>query len=951
MHTTGRIRTSDKDLGGAFALAPRLAVTANHCVRDRDAASLLFAIEGREIAVDEVEGDERLDVALLRLAQDAPGMLSASQAWRDAGWRVESQPRENDPLLTGTIQHPRWEITNRVGAKVHAIQMSVDQELEWYAGYSGCPVTSPPGAPAVVGLLVEQLLVRAPALPGQSPRASNVLYAVAIEDVVARFGLGAEVAVAEQPPASAATPTESAIAERVSGLRVSTAVDHWRNRQELLVELRRLLIDGTHRVISIVGRRGIGKSAVVAKVLSEFEHADSGRDPHEELSPLVYLSSRTGGGLTLSAVYQAVSSVWDPATAERLAHRWQSGGTNSLADLWEQLRDRRPVIVLDNLDDLQRPMTHELSDPELDALLDSACRTTSEPTIVTTSQHPLTLPSDLAGHIHVLELVNGLERDDAIALIRLSATRGAERLAVISDARLADAAERVDGRPRGLQKLALVLDRRPSLIDRLLASDAMPEQVLATLVSTTYGSMSRNDQLVMQLLALAAAPLNGNEVVQLLQGLLDRSSVEAAIDRLVDAGEVSEHVDTALLELHPLDGDHVRGRLVADDRERQVMLDQRLAAWWATKRKPVERWLTLDDAVPSKRQYVHLWRAGEHSDALAVMSEASELLSRRGESTVVAAAVHAADEQLDPADELARFHARMCEARVEFFVGSLDASMDALRTAHDLALRVGALDAITEVELWIGSVHRHMNEPAAAIQVLERIADAAPTTRVTRVEREFALFDLGLSLLYLNDLERAAQVADRLEALIEPEDSPRIHAYCSNLRALAAIASQDYDAADAAATAAIKYYEQTAYSDTRGYVANVKGIALLARGDVPGAVAVLEDAVALASGYHLDRMQGLCATNLAWALLGAREYAAATLAAEQAADRLTSAGVEIAPAARALADAIRSGRGGEIHAVKAALARASELALGNPDIYLPSGPFLDDRAAALAADR
>lgn len=948
MSTAGRLRVSDHDRGSAFPIAPRLVITANHCVRGCVAASLLFAFDGREIPVEDVEFDECLDVALLSLAEDAPSTLAAGEVTVGEGWRVESQPRENDPLLTGTITAARWRITNRGGQEVQAIQMLVDQGLDWHDGYSGSPVTSPPGTSCVVGVLVEQLLSRRPASPGETPRASNVLYAVAIQDVFARFGLEGKGVVASPSPAGSGGMPRRAIAERVSGLRVATAVEHWRDREDLIVELRRVLLDGEHRVISIVGRRGIGKSAVVAKVLAEFERPDAGRDTSQDLSPLVYLSSRRGG-LTLAAVYQAVAGVWDAATGKQLALHWQSAGIDGLADLWEELRDQRPVIVLDNLDDLQRPMTHELHDLEIEALLDSACRTTCEPTIVTTSQHPLSLPSDLAAHVHVIEIVDGLESEDAVSLIRASATRGAERLASISDASLADAAARVDGRPRGLQKLALMLDRRPTIINRLLASDAMPEEVLQTLVSTTYTAMSPPDQLAMQVLALAAAPLNVEDVAHLLDGLLDRAGVEATVDRLIDAGEVSEHVDTALLELHPLDADHVRGILVADDRERQVILDTRLADWWACRRESQERWRTLDDAMPSKREYLHRWRAGEHSRALAVMADTSKWLSRWGEGAMVAAAVRAAREQLDPADALALFYTRICEARFEFFVGSLDASLTALRTARELAQRTGLFDAITDIDLWIGAAYRHKNEPETAIQILQRIADSGPIARVTRIERQDALFDLGLSLLYSNRLDRAAQVADRLEALVEPGDSANAHAMCSNLRAVAAIASQDYDTAEAAASAAIEYYEQTAYWTNRGYVANVRGLALLACGNTQGAVTILQSAVLMASECHQDRMHGLCATNLAWAQLRAGDYDAATLAAELAADRLASAGVTIAPTARALADAILSGRGGTRDKVRGALAHASDLALGNPDIHLPSDEFLDAVAAALAA--
>jgi tetratricopeptide (TPR) repeat protein len=945
----GRIRERGLDRGSAFPIAPRLVVTANHCIRGCDLAALRFAVDGREIVVEDVEQDESLDVALLRLVADAPSPLTLGECKVGAGWRVESQPRENDPMLSGTINADRWRITNRRGHVVEAIQMQVDQELDSHEGYSGSPVTSPPGTAVVVGVLVEQLPSRARLPPGELALSANVLYAVSIGDVVDRFGLAARGVVAPRSPDSSAPRPRREIAERVSGLRVATAVDHWRDRDELIAELRDVLLDSEHRVISIVGRRGIGKSALVAKVLAEFERFDATRDPGDDLSPLVYMSGRRGG-LTLAAVYQRVADLWDPASAKELALRWQSAGFDGLAAMWDEMRDRRPVLVLDNLDDLQRPVTRELEDPGLEALLDSACRTTCRATVVTTSQVPLALPADLAPSVHVVEIVDGLNSVDAVALIRASATRGAARLESISDASLAGAAARVEGVPRGLQKLALMLDRRPAMIKRLIDSKALPEEVLQELVSTTYSEMRATDQLVMQVLALAAAPLGVADMASLLDGLLDRAAVENTVDRLIDAGEVSEHIETALLELHPLDADHIRGVLVDGDRERQVRLDNRLADWWAGRAEPVDCWRTLDDVRPSKREYVHRWRAGDRARALRVIADAAEWLTRWGEGVVVAAAVRAAREELDPADVVGRFRALLCEARVEFFVGSLDTSLAALLDARELAQGAGLLDEITDLDLWIGAAYRHRNEPAAAIAILERIADAPVDALVTRIERQIAVFDLGLSLLYDEQLDRAAQAVQQLDALVQSGDSARSHALCANLKALDAIARCDYDAAKNAANAAIAHYDRTTYWINRGYVLNVRGLALLARGDTQSALVDLLASTQMAGEYHHERMHGLSATNLAWAYLRAGDYDAAVLSAELAADRLASAGVTIAPAARALAGAIRAARAGaRVDVTRDALAHASELARGNPDIHSPSHEFLDTVSAALGA--
>jgi tetratricopeptide (TPR) repeat protein len=824
------------------------------------------------------------------------------------------------------------------------IQLHVDQSLDWHEGYSGSPVTCQASDGAVVGVLVEQVLSRLPRLDGQRA-ASDVLYAVPIEAALRHFGLAHAVRWAAPVAPPAAGPE---VLRRVSGDRVSPVVEHWRDRDELRADLRRLLLDGEHRVISVHGRRGIGKSALVAKVLADFERDEPPRDPTEDLGPLIYLSARRSGDLTLAGVYGAVARVWDDATRQRLAQQWQAAGVDALPDLWEKLRHARPVLVLDNLDDLQDSNTHELVDPQLVALLDSACRTSSTPTIVTTSQRPLMLPSDLVPHMCVVEIPAGLTGADAVVVIYQGVLSGSQRLSAISDEVLEELAKRVDGRPRGLQKLGLLLHSKRGTLEALEDSDSAPDEVVDELISTSYAVLPPDQQLVEQLLALSRAPLPEAEVPGMLKGLLDDRTVQRAINALVDAGEVKAYDDTGLLELHPLDADHVRDELVAHARDRQVELDLRLADWWKARRKPFGEWRTLEDATPSKGEYRHRWRAGRQADALAVLTQAARFLSRTGEGHIVAAAVRAADRELDPGDVLGHYFLCRCRAMVAFFGGSLETSLASLQTARELAQRAGLPEEVTEVDLLIGKTLRHQGDADAALRTLAAVADAPADAPVTRFQRQAALFDLGLSALYARDAPGALQIADRLDAFTEPGDPAHPRAMRADIRALTSIVTGDYAAAEAAAAEGIELFRQTPYLTDVGYLMNVRAVALLAAARFTDALAQIEEGQAFADDYRDDRLVGFFSTNAAWARLHAGDLDGALAAAERGAERLESNRVRNAPSPRALADAIRAHRGGEHAPARAALAEASALSLGNPDMYQPTDAFLDAAAATLA---
>jgi len=229
----GRILLNRKDktgkdktdlLGCGFALATtlgapsRVVLTAYHViVADKqrnvmyETSSLRFATEaGRMIPVFDVQVAEDLDIAVLHLSEEVREGLAVGHAVEGAAWQVEAQPLGSDPKLTGTITATRRRFTDDRGHETHVVQLLVDQRLGEYEGYSGSPVVAatPPGAvssqvalqsPPVIGILVEQLRLRIPALLGQpKPQASEVLYAIPIQDVLARFKLDA--AQAPVPP-------------------------------------------------------------------------------------------------------------------------------------------------------------------------------------------------------------------------------------------------------------------------------------------------------------------------------------------------------------------------------------------------------------------------------------------------------------------------------------------------------------------------------------------------------------------------------------------------------------------------------------------------------------------------------------------------------------------------------------------------------------------------------
>src|SRR4051812_11093807 len=383
---------------------------------------------------------------------------------------------------------------------------------------------------------------------------------------------------------------------RIAGNRPTGSLDAWHDRDEVRRQLTEYLAEG-RRIVSVYGRRGVGKSGVVSRVLADYDVPDGDGVARGIVDGVVYLSTRSGSGeMTLARIFSEMASLLPQDQGDRLSARWVSAGADALDDLFEALRDRHVVVVLDNLDDLQDPETGELRDREVLCFLDAVWRTPYPLSVITTSQQPLGLPAEIANDVTLVPLQDGLEPKIAASLLRRLDRDGAARLRDAEETVLESLASRVAGLPRGLQMIVAYLrSHRVSGIRRLLDADHPPEEVLRDLVSVVYEELADAERRVIELVAVAGVPFPGDDLATLAGG------AEDAVDDLVRR-QVLVLGDDNLIRLHPLDTDYVRSRL---PKERQVVLDLELADYYAARRGDPAAWRHLSDATAVKREHVH----------------------------------------------------------------------------------------------------------------------------------------------------------------------------------------------------------------------------------------------------------------------------------------------------------------------------------------------------------
>ncbi|MEU5436766.1 trypsin-like peptidase domain-containing protein [Streptomyces sp. NPDC020719] len=723
---------------------------------------------------------------------------------------------------------------------------------------------------------------------------------------------------------------------RVVGVPVAHGIELFKNRTRESDLIARHLSDPAIRMVSVVGRRGIGKSALAAKVM---DLLDRGEWPGAAAGPLpsglVNLSTRTSG-ISLERLYFDCARLLGPEREERLRGVWAGGGSaqDRLAALFDAMGGRLIVILMDNLEELLGD-NGGIEDEELALFLDWLFRARTTPRLLVTSQVPVRLAPELRRFAAEVPLSEGLRPTEAAALLRELDRDGSLGIADLSDGELLDAAVRVHGVPRALELLVGAVAEEtvllPSLKD-VLEDFTRRHDVVADLAQDRYRRLDEPARAVLGVLAALRTPVEQGAVAQIAGGLDPDLRVVPVLTALVRVRLVSVDRTSRTVALHPLDADIARDQMPWDGPFGRQAVERQIAAWYARRAKPRGAWRTLEDVEPQRRQFDHLVGAGDHDAAARVLAEISEWLVWHG-SVLAAVTMHLAvdghlrDERVRLAHTVAYGHARLS-------AGPMEQAVELFTEAAALAERLGDRPALQNALFGLGDAHRQLGDQGATVEPLARAAELARELGDTEREAH-ALLSLSLAHSYLGDGERALEGADRLAALAEAGGDPLALARAGNARTIALLALGRWQETAEAGAETARAYRAAGSQEAVAYALNAQGLALLALDDPARAAAVLEEARHEASLMESPRAEGVCLLNLSWAYWcdGRRDECAAT--AERASTALQIAGATQAAAARSLAEAARV-LPGDPGAAADALIRAAAALDGNAEVIAPA---------------
>jgi tetratricopeptide (TPR) repeat protein len=544
---------------------------------------------------------------------------------------------------------------------------------------------------------------------------------------------------------------------------------YFRGREGETRLIRDFLSADERRLLWVVGRGGVGKTALVSRILTTLE---GGRLPDGlgelAVNGIVYLSSGGAHATNFPNMFDDLCRLVPEDVADVLRARYRASNETPAAltcALLEVLPEAPTVLLLDRFEDVVDQDRVGVRDNAMDAVLRAVL--TASPhglkVIVTTRVTPRDLLLFEPGCQQQLNLDEGLPSPLAEQVLRDMDPDGSLGLRDAPMELLTEVRERTRGFPRALEAIkgSLAADREATLAE--LLAQPLPHNVVEALVGEAFSRLDSPGERVMEALASYPVPVPTVAVDYLLQPYDAAVDSAPVLSRLVNMQFV--HRDAGRYNLHDLDRDYALQRVpigTAEDRLANPPRFSRSALWlrgaeyFREIRTPSETWRTLDDLAPQLTEFKLRYQAGDYDGAARVLLA----IDRRylffwGQDRLVVD-LH---EQLrglitNSAMLIASNQALgMCLAALGQVGPAIEHHEEAVRISRAIGARKTEADNLGS----LGWCHRYLGKTRRAIELLEE-AVAIEREIGDRESEASNLSNLGLCYAALGQTEQAIEL-------------------------------------------------------------------------------------------------------------------------------------------------------------------------------------------------
>jgi tetratricopeptide (TPR) repeat protein len=549
------------------------------------------------------------------------------------------------------------------------------------------------------------------------------------------------------------------------------------------------LADPGMRLMTVIGRGGIGKTAMVCRLLKGLEAgAIPGVDADLaglDVDGIVYLSRNGRHLVSYPNLIGDLCRLLPAELARGVQNLYQDPQNNSPADVMSALLDAFPsggrvVVFLDNLESVMDPERESLSDPALREALVAVLGAPEHAVkvIITTRVAPTELMRVQPGVQHQLRLDEGLGSPDAQYVLRALDSDGTAGLRDAPDAMLDAVRDLTRGFPRALEVVKSIKAIDPTLsVDDVLdmIRGVGSDEVVEVLVGEAYERLDQPAQLVLQALAVYPTPVPAVGVDYLLQPYNATTNAKPILSRLVRR-ELARY-EAGQYYLHPIDRAYARARIPGGSNGdtppafTMAALQAKAADFYVQIRTPAQTWRSLDDVRPQLAEFDLRCDIGDFDAAAIVLLgiDFSYLQVWGHYRTLIDLHTRIHDKITRPllqVDHLGSFG--HCYWSLGDYPKAISLHEEALRIARQTQYRQG--EAVALVNL--GNCHLTLGDYQKAITLYEDSVVIARQIDMQALEAT-ALGNLGVCYSSLGDFPKAAGLhQDALRIGQETGDQP-----------------------------------------------------------------------------------------------------------------------------------------------------------------------------------
>ena len=635
----------------------------------------------------------------------------------------------------------------------------------------------------------------------------------------------------------------------------------FQGRQAETARLVGYLSDPGIRLVTVTGSGGIGKTAVVCRLLKGLE---SGRIPGADgdtaavtVGGIVYLSRNGVHKVEYPTLVADLLRLLPAEEAARLEHLYQNpqhSPAETMLALLEAFPVGEPVVVLlDNLESVMDPERETLAEPTLHEALSAVLTGPAHAItmIATTRVTPTALLQVEPARQRQLRLTEGLGPRDARIVFRELDDDGRLGLRDAPDDLLDGLCKYTRGIPRALEAVKAILDGDETLTPRDLLDHTRQisgDQVVKVLVGEAYELLDRPAQHVMQALAVFPAPVSAVGVDFLLRPVDPTTDAAPILTRLVRRQMV--RFQDARYYLHPLDREYARAMLSVGDPGDSLTvftltgLQARAADYYAQIRTPRDSWRTLEDVRPQLAEFELRCDSGDNDTAATVLQDIDfgYLRTWGHYRTLVELHRRIRGRITDPVLNIIHLiHLGLCHYSLGEYRRAIDLYTQALAIARETGYRLGESAGLGN----LGICHRCLGEYPQAIDLYTQTLAIARETG-TQQDEGTTLGNLGICHVSLGEYRRAIDLTTQALAIAR-ETGYRLGegAWLENL-GICHISLGEYRRAIDLTTQALAVARDIGNRYLEANALDYMGRAWLALGHAGQAVALLEQAVSIA---------------------------------------------------------------------------------------------------------